>query len=143
MKKSRRLDIVNKLVKLQEQMVLAEFSELQQQSDQLKGQLTHLAGIKNESNKKLMRQNIYIHELKSIKVFGENIETAIKGIQQSLQVTDRNYAIVGEQIKEIRTTLLSISRLIEKYQLIFSNEQALSEQKQTEEFLSYTRNLRQ
>ena len=124
-------------------MVLAEFSELQQQSDQLKGQLIHLAGIKNESNEKLTRQNLYIHELKSIKVFGENVETAINGIQQSLQVTDRNYAIVGERIKELRTTLLSISRLIEKYQLIFSNEQALAEQKQTEEFLSYTQNPQQ
>lgn len=143
MKKSNRLDTVHKLVKLQEQMVLAEFSELQQQSDQLKGQLTHLAGIKNESNKKLTNQSLYIHELTSIKVFGENVQTAINGIQQSLQVTDRNYAIVGERIKEIRTTLLSLNRLIEKYQLIVASEEALAEQKQTEEFLSYTQNLQQ
>ena len=140
MKNSNRLDTVHKLVKLQEQMVLAEFSELQQQSDQLKGQLTHLAGIKNESNKKLMNQNVYAHELMSVKVFEENVETAISGIHQSLQVTDRNYAIVGERIKELRTTLLSINRLIEKYQLILSNQEALTEQKQTEEFLSYTQN---
>lgn len=140
MNKSRRLNTIHKLVKLQEQMVLAEFSDLQQQSDQLKGQLVHLAGIKDESNRKLTRQNLYIHELASIKVFAENVETAISGIQQSLQVTDRNYAIVGERIKELRTTLLSISRLIEKYQLQFANEQSLAEQKQTEEFLSYIQN---
>ncbi len=143
MKKSNRLDTVHKLVKLQEQMILAEFSELQQQSDRLKGQLIHLAKIRSESNKKLTRQSLYIHELASIKVFEENVETAIDGIQQSLQVTDRNYAIVAERIKQVRTTLLSINRLIEKYQLIFSNEEALAEQKQTEEFLSYSQNLRQ
>ena len=143
MKKSNRLGTVHKLVKLQEQMILAEFSELQQLSDQLKGQLTHLANIKSDSNKKLMHQNVYVHELKSIKVFEEKVETAINGIQQNLQITDRNYAIVGERIKELRTTLLSINRLIEKYQLIFSNQEALAEQKQTEEFLSYTQNPRQ
>lgn len=143
MDKSGRLNTIHKLVKLQEQMVLAEFSELQQASDALKSQIFHLEGIKKETNKKLSGQKIYVQELTSIKVFSENVETAISGIRQNLLVTDRNYAIVGERIKELRTTLLSINRLIEKYQLQYTNELALAEQKQTEEFLSYTQSPQQ
>ena len=140
MNKFRRLGTIHKLVKLQEKMVLAEFSELQLQSEQLKQQLQHFAGIKRDSNKKLSSQNVYIHELASIRTFAQNLETAIAGIRQNLEITDNNYSLVAERIKELRTTLLSIERLLDKVRVQSSNELALTEQKQTEEFLSNTQN---
>ena len=143
MDKTKRLDAIQKLIKLQEQMVLAEFSHLQRESDVLKQQLNHFTKIKYDSDKKLMHKHLYVQELATIKVFATNVERAINGIQQNLAVTDRNYAIVGERIKSLRTTLISINRLIEKYRIININEKVLAEQKQTEEFLSYTRNSQQ
>lgn len=138
MNKSGRLDTIQKLVKLQEQMVLVELRELQRESDAIKNQINHLAGVKNESNRKLATQTLYINELTTAKVFSQSVEQAISAMQSRLQVTDNNYAIVGERIKELRTSILSINRLVEKYQILHSNELALVEQKQTEEFLSYT-----
>ena len=134
---SKRLDAIQKLVKLQEQMVLVEFRELQKESDNLKNQISHLVNIKTESSNKLVTQNLYANELVTAKLFSNNVEQAISAIQESLKVTDNNYAIVGERIKDLRTTLLSINRLVEKYQLIHSNQLALAEQKQIEEFLNY------
>lgn len=138
MNKFKRLSTIHKLVKLQEQMVLVEFRELQRESDGLKFQINHLAGIQQESNKKLATQKLYVNELASAKVFGDNVEKAIIGIQGNLEVTDKNYAIVGERIKDLRTSLLSINRLVEKYQLVYATQLALTEQKQTDEFLNYS-----
>lgn len=138
MDKSRRLDTIQKLVKLQEQMVLVELRELQQESDALKNQINHLVGIKNESNSKLATQTLYVNELMTAKVFSQSVEQVISATQSNLQVTDNNYAIVGERIKELRTSLISINRLVEKYQILYANELSLAEQRQTEEFLGYT-----
>ena len=137
MNKTSRISAIQKLVKLQEQMILSEFSELQRQSDELKENILNLRNYKHDACKKLASQSLFISELATIKSFNEKLEQAVEGLQNSLELTDKNYAIVGEKVKSIRTTLLSLERLAKRNQIIEANQAELVEQKQTEEYLNY------
>lgn len=132
-----RIKAIQKLVKIQEQMILAEFSELQRESDELKTHIFKLLDYKKDSCKKLTSQSLFISELATLRTFNEKLEQAVEGLKNNLELTDKNYAIVAEKVKAIRTTLLSIDRLAKRYHIIQTNQAELIEQRQTEEHLNY------
>ena len=138
MNKLQRLTRVRKLVKLQEHMILAEFRELQLESERFRNKIKEIVGCKSQSSERLTTQVLHANELKTVNSFNMQLEHVIDALQNDLHLTDINYAIVGEKIKEVRTTLLSINRLVEKSQAIETNRTQLSEQKQTEENVNYS-----
>ena len=138
MNKLQRLTRVRKLVKLQEHMILAEFRELQLESERFRNKIKEIIGCKSQSSERLTTQVLHANELKTVNSFNMQLEHVIDALQNDLHLTDINYAIVGEKIKEVRTTLLSINRLVEKSQAIETNRTQLSEQKQTEENVNYS-----
>lgn len=126
------------MVKLQEHMILAEFRELQLESERFRNKIKEIVGCKSQSSERLTTQVLHANELKTVNSFNMQLEHVIDALQNDLHLTDINYAIVGEKIKEVRTTLLSINRLVEKSQAIETNRTQLSEQKQTEENVNYS-----
>ena len=138
MSKAQRLIRIRKLVKLQEQMILAEFRELQLESEKYRNKIKDIIECKRQSYNRLAAKQLYANELKTVKSFNTQLEHVVNALRNDLHLTDTNYAIVGEKIKEVRTTLLSITRLVEKYQAIDSYSAELIEQKQLEENLNYS-----
>jgi hypothetical protein len=138
MTKVKRLNKLHKLLKIQEQGVLAEFKQLQSISHQIKGQINDLINHSAQSRNNLMQNTIAVSQLTLARKFNEKIEVVIEQLQVRLADNDKNYLIVAEKVKQLRTSLKSIERLEEKYQLMDNYFQDNSAQKQIEENINYS-----
>ncbi|MDW3094364.1 MAG: hypothetical protein R8G33_01695 [Gammaproteobacteria bacterium] len=137
MNKVQRLEKLQKLLKIREQDVLAEFKQLQKTSNEIKMQINDLSNHGIQSEKKLMQNPVVIDQLTLVKNFNAKIEVVIEQLNVSLANNDKNFLIVADKIKELRTSLTSIERLTDKYQLIESCDQEKRTQKQIEENINY------
>ncbi len=137
MNNSQRYERLHKLVKIQEQMVLVEFRELQRERDSVRKQIYDLNSIGRESVEKLGQRLTSSFELAVIKSFAANLEGALEVLQRNLIQTENDYSIVGQKIKEVRSTLVSVSRLIDKSKITQANAMQLAEQKLIDEYLGY------
>ncbi len=138
MNKVQRLNKLHKLLKIREQDVLAEFKQLQKTSHDIKMQINDLSNHGIQSEHKLMQNTVVIDQLTLVKNFNVKIEEVIEQLNISLANNDKNFLIVADKIKELRTSLTSIERLTDKYQLIQSYEKEKNAQKQIEENINYT-----
>lgn len=138
MKKLQRLKKLYKLLKIQEQEMLVEFKELQNVNQQIKTQINDLFAHGSQSRNKLMYSSVDISQLTMVRRFSEKIEVVIEQLQSRLEANDKNFLIVADKVKQLRASLTSIERLIDKHQLIDNYEQDNNFQKQVEENINYT-----
>ena len=138
MKKIQRLNKLHKLLKIQEQDILAEFKQLQSTSHKIKTQINDLVSHGEQSSSNLMHNSIAVSELTLVRKFSEKIGVVIEQLQARLADNDKNFLIVADKVKQIRTSLASIERLTHKHQLIECYEQDKHTQKQIEENINYT-----
>jgi hypothetical protein len=137
-KKVQRLNKLHKLLKIQEQDVLAEFKDLQSVSHQIKIQISDLTSHSAQSTNNLMQNTIDVNQLTLVRKFNEKIEVVIEQLQVRLADNNKNYLIVADKVKQLRTSLTSIERLTDKHRLIENYEQDTTAQKQIEENINYT-----
>ena len=137
MNKVQRLNKLHRLLKIQEQDVLAEFKQLQKTNHDIKMQINDLSQHGVQSEKGLMKNTIAIDQLKLVKHFNAKIEVVIEQLNIRLADNDKNFLIVADKIKQLRTSLTSIERLTDKYELIqgYKSEQLV--QKQIEEYINH------
>ncbi|MFK8027938.1 MAG: hypothetical protein AB8C40_07745 [Gammaproteobacteria bacterium] len=138
MKKVKRLEKLYKLLKIQEQDILAEFKQLQNTSHQIKMQIKDLADHSSQSAKNLKENPIAVSQLTLSRKFNQKIELVIEQLQVRLSDNDKNFLIVADKVKQLRTSLTSIERLKNKHQLLEDYEQENFTQKQIEENINFT-----
>lgn len=138
MRKLQRLKKLHKLLKLQEQDVLAEYKQLQNISDQINVQINDLQNHSDKSADNLMQSTIDVNKLTLVRNFNQKIEVVIEQLHGRLVDNDKNFLIVAGKIKELRSSLTSIERLAEKHQLIENYEHDSNTQKQIDENINYT-----
>ena len=138
MKKIQRLNKLHKLLKIQEQEVLAEFKDLQNINQQIKIQINDLLNHGAQSRNNLMQNSVAVSQLTMVRRFSEKIEIVIVQLQERLEANDKNFLIVADKVKQLRASLTSIERLTDKHQLIDNYEQDKNVQKQIEENINYT-----
>ena len=138
MSKVQRLNKIHKLLKIQEQDVLAEFKELQRISDEINMQINDLAAHSANSENDLMLRPVAVSQLTLVRSFNEKVEMVLQQLNARLLDNDKNYSIVADKLKEIRSSLTSIERLTDKHQSIDDYEQESNTQKQIEENINYT-----
>ncbi len=138
MTKVQRLNKLHKLLKIQEQGVLAEFKQLQSISHQIKAQINDLISHSVNSRNNLMQNTIAVSQLTLARKFNEKIEVVIEQLQVRLADNDKNYLIVADKVKQLRTSLKSIERLKDKHQLMENYLQDNNAQKQIEENINYS-----
>ncbi|MFK7795431.1 MAG: hypothetical protein AB8B89_08785 [Gammaproteobacteria bacterium] len=118
--------------------MLVEFKELQNVNQQIKTQINDLFAHGSQSRNKLMYSSVDISQLTMVRRFSEKIEVVIEQLQSRLEANDKNFLIVADKVKQLRASLTSIERLIDKHQLIDNYEQDNNFQKQVEENINYT-----
>lgn len=138
MKKIQRLKKLHRLLKLQEQDVLAEFKDLQNMSHQINKQISDLINHSAQSRNNLMHNAIDVSKLTLVRKFNQKIEMVIEQLHNRLADNEKNFLIVADKVKQLRSSLTSIKRLTDKHQLIENYEQDKNTQKQIEENINYT-----
>jgi erythromycin esterase-like protein len=137
-KKIQRLKKLHRLLKLQEQDVLAEFKDLQNMSHQINKQISDLINHSAQSRNNLMHNAIDVSKLTLVRKFNQKIEMVIEQLHNRLADNEKNFLIVADKVKQLRSSLTSIKRLTDKHQLIENYEQDKNTQKQIEENINYT-----
>ena len=138
MSKLSRLKKIHKLVKLQEQNVLAEFKNVQQINSSLKMQIDDLSQHSKLTNNKLMGKSVSIQELSLVKSFNGNIELVLEQLKFKLSENNKKFLQVADKVKEVRSRMKSIERLESRHQLQQDNDQQKNIQQQIEENINYT-----
>ena len=138
MSKLSRLKKIHKLVKLQEQNVLAEFKNVQQINSSLKMQIDDLSQHSKLTNNKLMGKSVSIQELSLVKSFNGNIELVLEQLKFKLSENNKKFLQVADKVKEVRSRMKSIERLESRQQLQQDNDQQKNIQQQIEENINYT-----
>ena len=138
MKKLQRLNKIYRLIKLQEQDVLAEFKQTQQVNTALKMQINDLTQHGKSSSDKLMHQAITINELNIVRTFNDKIELVLEQLNTKLSENEKNLMHVVDKIKDVRSRIKSIERLADRHQQIHDNELQKKIQHQIDENINYT-----
>lgn len=138
MTKVQRLEKLHRLLKIQEQDILAEFKQLQTVSNKIKMQIKDLTEHSENSMNNLMVNPIAISQLTLSRKFNEKIEVVIDQLNVRLSENDKNFLIVADKVKQLRSSLTSVDRLKNKHQLVENYEQENRVQKQIEENLTNT-----
>ena len=133
-----RLEKLHKLIKLQEQDILAEFKETQRVSLALRVQIEDLVYHSQSASEKLMHQSIAMDQLNLVRSFNVKIEVVLEKLNIKLQENDTKLLKVAEKIKDIRSRIKSIERLIDRHQQRYNYQQQKYIQQQIEENINYT-----
>ena len=138
MSKLSRLKKIHKLVKLQEQELLAEFKNIQNINSSLKIQINDLSEHSKLSSNKLMEKTVNMHELSLVRSFNGNIELVLEQLNFKLSENNKKFLHVADKVKEVRSRIKSIERLEGRHQLQQDNELQKNIQQQIEENINYT-----
>lgn len=133
MKKSQRMNRLHKLMKLQEQAILAEYKQLQAENLNIKQQISDLHNHSKNSITHTMQDMVGINELTMVRKFSEKVEVVIEQLQVTLDNNDKNYMIVADKVKNLRASLTAIERLSDKHLILENYQDDLNEQKQIDE----------
>ena len=137
MTSSNRLNRIHALVKIQEQMILSEFKDLQDECEKIRVQIDSIEKYSLEAREYILTRSISKQELVVAKQFRNKLDQISQVLQTNLELAEQNYSIVAQKIKETRRTILSIGKLIEREKARVSNTLQLAEQRQIEEYLGY------
>lgn len=137
MNKIQRLNKIHKLLKIEEQGILAEFKENQKISHNINMQINDLVENCMQSSNHLLSRPVAINQVILVRQFNDKVELVLEQLHVRLAENDKNFSIVAEKIKQVRTSLTSIERLTEKHKSIENYEQDKHTQKQIEENINY------
>ena len=118
MNKLDKLIKLHKLLKIQEQKILIEYKELQSANDNIKNQIVDLRRHGNLYSNNMMTKLITMSEFNVVRSFGANVELVIKQLNEQLEKNEKQFVVVREKITELRGSLTSIQRLIDKHKTI-------------------------
>jgi len=142
MNKLERLQKLKKLIKLQEQDVLAEFKDSQMLKDSIKSQIEDLSQHSTTCSNDLMSKPVVMSEINLVRSFNQNIELVIEQLNTKLDESDKNLYVIAEKMKEVRSRMKSIERLEHREQVQKNFEQQKYIQQQLDENINYTSSTR-
>lgn len=142
MNKLERLQKLKKLIKLQEQDILAEFKNSQLIKDSIKNQIDDLSQHSATCATELMSKPVVISEINLVRSFNQNIELVIEQLNTQLGESDKNLYVIAEKMKEVRTRMKSIERLEYREQEQKNFEQQKYTQQQLDENINYSASTR-
>ena len=137
MNKLDRLNKLEKLLKIQEKHVLVEFKEVQNLNDMIKNHIQDLELHDSHANKNVLNKPISTGELHIAKSFSQKVVVALAELNKRLDENEKQFLIVGDKIKRVRSSIKSIQRLIDKQQVIENNKQDNYRQKEIEANINY------
>ena len=137
MNKIERLKKLHKLIKLQEQKVLAEFKEVQKINNTIKGHISDLKEHGEKSNKNNIIHSSTMSEFNIARQFNQKIIIALDELNMRLHENDKQFLVVGDKIKRVRSSLKSIERLNDKHQTLQDYREDIARQNEIEENLNY------